>query len=391
MVKVCRVGFVSNSSSVSYYVLWTDKPVDEVRQATLSCADASQLADEVAGLDPECLTVAVCCLHHRTSLPPSWYQEDIVSPGTQSASYPPRPSPSPYPPAPPPSYSPSSSALPPPPLPPPTPLPLSPQYQPLSSESSFPPTLYQYSPSPSSFPPPPSQYPPGFSQFPPVPSQYPQYSSSSPPYPYPPYPYPSPQLPYPPCPYPPSPYPLYPYAYPPSPYPPSPYPPPSFPGNFECEIFVCHDCMLSVQSWMDKIAGWVRRRTLAISKTTPEKKNCQATNKDASTSGDSNLPKPLDKVSLTQIFKWVVFREPGPPKSLVALCRATKAILRLSLVCRSWREAALDDQVWIDIVRNSPAKNFMPGWWTDPTVGCKPHLDRVETCRELTMRVWKIS
>ncbi|KAH3743565.1 hypothetical protein Pelo_15048 [Pelomyxa schiedti] len=84
------------------------------------------------------------------------------------------------------------------------------------------------------------------------------------------------------------------------------------------------------------------------------------------------------------------------PNSAEEVLEATRTLLSLSTVCKSWREAALDDPVWLDVVKESLVRAYIPGSSpaaTTTTTGSTKTgepvipLAHVTTCRELAMRV----
>ncbi|KAH3762266.1 hypothetical protein Pelo_5881 [Pelomyxa schiedti] len=184
-------------------------------------------------------------------------------------------------------------------------------------------------------------------------------------------------------------------------------PPPQRPSG---EKYVCHECTKRSEDWLSGVAPWARRRR-AAAKSSGDR-SARSTTHGTRVRYDDIIaalnPTPpatqsqvcLGQQTLVWIFKHVLtIREPesddsesdeiathhGLPKNEDDILNATKTLLSLSTVCKSWREAALDDDLWREVVKNSCAKDFLPGKY-DMTI---PGLDLVSTCKELAIRVSK--
>ncbi|KAH3732095.1 hypothetical protein Pelo_17071 [Pelomyxa schiedti] len=227
------------------------------------------------------------------------------------------------------------------------------------------------------------------------------------------------------------------------------------PPRPEGEVFLCNECMTRCDTWLDSVIHWVRaKRAKAIAAASSLASSSGASRLVKSFLNGIGSSKPLarpedcfspttslpvlGKDLLGWIFKRVILiweqhysqayydcvnrtsfdiriarLEKGlheielrpehylpiksrTPTSDAEILEATRTLLSLSTVCKSWREAALDDPVWLDVVKESSVRAFIPGSSTqppaEPTTGHMPweqaiSLAHVTTCRELAMRV----
>ncbi|KAH3743563.1 hypothetical protein Pelo_15046 [Pelomyxa schiedti] len=214
------------------------------------------------------------------------------------------------------------------------------------------------------------------------------------------------------------------------------------------ERYLCNECMGNCDSWLDSVIPWARAKrakemtaalSLATTGTSSSGDTLNPVVSPACSSGptgaSTTLPS-LGKDLLGWIFKRVILIweqhysqayydcvnrtsfdirisrmkrglheielrpehylpiKSRTPKSYAEILEATRTLLSLSTVCKSWREAALDDPVWLDVVKESSVRAFIPGSSAPPEATSSPKtgepvvsLAHVTTCRELAMRV----
>ncbi|KAH3745873.1 hypothetical protein Pelo_12738 [Pelomyxa schiedti] len=195
----------------------------------------------------------------------------------------------------------------------------------------------------------------------------------------------------------------------------------SQPARPALEYVVCHECMIKCDAWIESVMPWVRtRRAKALSNSALPQ---QAT-PHVPVEATPTLPV-LGKELLSLIFKYVItiwerrhsqayydcvnstsfdiqilrLKQGLPevelkpehflpiesrfPRSNEEVLAATKVLFSLSTVCKSWREASLEDSIWRDMLKESFVQDYLPGRSIyEPVNG----VDRVSTCRELGIR-----
>ncbi|KAH3743564.1 hypothetical protein Pelo_15047 [Pelomyxa schiedti] len=193
------------------------------------------------------------------------------------------------------------------------------------------------------------------------------------------------------------------------------------------EQYICNECMRRCESWLDSVIPWVRAKRAKAPTV-------------RSSPGASDTPIPsvpvLGKDLLGWIFKHVILiweqkfsrayykcvnatsfdiriarlqkglheielrpehllpKQARAPHSPEEVLNATVTLLSLSTVCKSWREAAMDEPVWLDVLKDSSVRAFIPRNISTPRAATSTNiteesvsLAHVTTCRELAMRV----
>ncbi|KAH3764739.1 hypothetical protein Pelo_3402 [Pelomyxa schiedti] len=157
------------------------------------------------------------------------------------------------------------------------------------------------------------------------------------------------------------------------------------------ENYLCSACMSNWDEWIAVIKRWVQSKRTKGPYASALVGSASGLPHVVSGGACETTPE-LSRDILVRIFKFNITGEwSETPQLDCEVLKTTKNLISASAVCKLWREVALDEELWSDVVKESVVQRFLPGWWEDTEQQARfSHLEHITSCRELALRISKM-